>query len=539
MATWQHIVRKLTKQHAIAGTPAASVMHEAIITLVPARFARHREALLAIDWSQDTNFTTAWLQSLLASSPPPSELPSFWFRVTDLEDPEPLLHVTACVGFDERPSQTDWASEVGWPAEAINPADTSAFATTLPSLSRVREILLTTDQPRSTTNALYPAFALQPAWHGLPAILAMLVTRDALTTIDRSLVLQTRPWRGVAFGYADGDLYITGILAHDGWCAPGKPFRHPLPPRPPLVKLHDNPLLDLNSLHFSPSAYLEAGLDLHAHATDGRTPLHRSLDGYAGPADFDTAMEMIRRGADINASASGDIAPLYYFLTQSPARMRFALDHGGDVKLAHDRLGSPLLCACSHGAVTANIKMLLAAGANVRATNRHGDTPLMVFMENGVSTYKQSVSNSLRAIRALLRRGVNINQPNHYGETPLLRCLMHISAQHGGQRDNNKPVTRTHYDPIFQYLLRCRANPNAQVDYNRIYNMPPGGTPLMYGVYADGWLHHLLLRYGADPSLRCNQGRSAIDYLETAIKSAKPDELRILHSLHAAMLTAR
>lgn len=535
MATWQHIVRKLTKQHAIAGTPAASVMHEAIIALVPARFARHRDALLTIDWSHDTNATTTWLQSLLTSSPPPSELPAFWFRVTDLEDPESLIHVAACPGFDERPSQSDWASEVHWPAEAINPADTSAFETTLPSLSRIREILLTTDLPRSTTNTRYPAFALQPAWHGLPAILAMLVTRDALTTIDRSLVLQTRPWRGVGFGYADGDLYITGILARDGWCAPGKPFRHPLPPPPPLVKLHDNPLLDLNSLHFSPSAYLASGLDLHARATDGRTPLMRALDGYAGPADFDTAMEMIRRGADINATAPGHIAPFYYFLNQPPAQMQFALDHGGDVTLAHDRLGSPLLSACSHGAVTANIKMLLAAGANVHATTRHGDTPLMVFMESGVSTYKQTVLNALRAIRALLRRGVNINQPNHSGETPLLRCLMHISAQ----QDHSKPVTPTHYAPIFHYLLRCGANPNAQAEYNRIYNMPTGGTPLMYGVYANGWLHHLLLKHGADPSLRCDQGRSAIDYLETAIKRAKPDELPILHSLHAGMLTAR
>jgi ankyrin repeat protein len=538
MASWQHIVRKFTKQHAVVATPesATSTMYEAIETLVPAAFARERSALHAINWTHDLDSTATWLRSLLTHTPPPPQAPSFWFRVSDLGVAEPQLHANACAGFDERASQSDWASEVIWPAEQTEESTIPRFSLVLPSLAHVRSVLLTQDSLHPRTSASRPHFAFQPAWHALPALICMLSTRYALTRIDHSLSLQSRSWRGVGFGYPDSDLFIVGILHQDGWQPSGKLFRQPLPPPPPRPRLHENPQLDLNSESFSASHYLASGLSLGAHAGDGRTPLMRALEDSNDTTRLDVAMEMIRRGADINAVAPNQVPPFYFFLNQPAALLRFALEYGGDITLQHSRLITPLMSACNNGSVAANIKLLLAAGASPNVTDSYGNTPLLKYMNDGIATYKSTPVDAIRIIRVLLRHGADINAANIAGETPLLRCLAMLSSSHQGQIDTGKPITRTHFAPAFRYLLRRGANPNAQAQLNRIFNMPDGGTPLMYGIYADSWLHHVLLDHGANPHLRCPRGRTAIDYLKAAHKRAPASDRPMLELLHRRML---
>lgn len=105
--------------------------------------------------------------------------------------------------------------------------------------------------------------------------------------------------------------------------------------------------------------------------------------------------------------------------------------------------------------------------------NRHGETALML----------AAIQNRLDVAQALVERGAEVNQP---GWTAL-----HYAA------------TRGHREMI-RFLLDQSAYIDAEA--------PNGNTPLMMAAqFAPPLTSKLLLEEGADPNLRNNLGRSALD----------------------------
>lgn len=79
---------------------------------------------------------------------------------------------------------------------------------------------------------------------------------------------------------------------------------------------------------------------------------------------------------------------------------------------SHNKTGEPLLCFAKTGAM---VKLLHAAGANVHATDRQGNTPLHWAAKN----------NHTESAQSLLLAGSCIDTPNNNGDTPL-----HLAAHY-------------------------------------------------------------------------------------------------------------
>jgi hypothetical protein len=75
----------------------------------------------------------------------------------------------------------------------------------------------------------------------------------------------------------------------------------------------------------------------------------------------------------------------------------------------------------------------------------------------------------------------------------------------------------------FSFLLRMGANPNAR-DHNQ-------KTPLMIAAKENDWLNIIkLIRYGADKSLKCNRGLTALEIAEKYGRAQAVEELKQFHN---------
>jgi ankyrin repeat protein len=139
---------------------------------------------------------------------------------------------------------------------------------------------------------------------------------------------------------------------------------------------------------------LDGGAYAHARDTDGNTPLIHA----AAYADAACVRLLIDCGADVNAANTAGATALMRAASDYE-KVRQLVEHGADVN-ARSALGNTALLLAAR---TANshrtVELLLAHGANPKATNYFGATALMAAAAGG----------DLRTAKLLLKHGAEVN----------------------------------------------------------------------------------------------------------------------------------
>jgi ankyrin repeat protein len=150
---------------------------------------------------------------------------------------------------------------------------------------------------------------------------------------------------------------------------------------------------------------------------------------------------------------------------------------GFDINAPNPDLVPPLVLAIQTDSLRVARHLVEQPGLNLEARNPAGETALML----------AAIRGHLDLVQRLLERRAQVNQP---GWTPL-----HYAASHDGEQAL----------PITQLLLERHAFIDAR--------SPNGSTPLMLAAhYGRREVVELLLREGAEPLARNQQGLNAIDF---------------------------
>lgn len=171
----------------------------------------------------------------------------------------------------------------------------------------------------------------------------------------------------------------------------------------------------------------------------GRTPLFCAAVRLFGDHPADAALELIRRGADVNAADYAGNTPLHVCL--SAKLMKALTEHGADIE-ARNRFGNtPLLTQCCRNSQL--LKTLLDSGARVDVTNRNGRGPCHTWAYFNMRWPSDDAADCLAQ---LLAKGCPINAADRAGETPL-HCIVRETARlvnspafHAGYFDDDSIV---------------------------------------------------------------------------------------------------
>jgi len=126
-------------------------------------------------------------------------------------------------------------------------------------------------------------------------------------------------------------------------------------------------------------------------------------------------------------------------------------------------------------------------------------------------------------IRQLAAAGVNVNEQDHLGNTALSWAARggHPAGRHdcGGEADGRAETTAA--------LLELGANPNIRDSRPKGFGRSSGWTPLFVALHHEQFRSaQILLRYGADPNIRSDQGLSVMEVAST--EGAPPQLLALM-----------
>ena len=250
---------------------------------------------------------------------------------------------------------------------------------------------------------------------------------------------------------------------------------------------------------------------------DGRNAfMQAALSG-----DFQKAETFLQNGADINSTAFGNTAALHFAVLDDLLHVvKFLLANDADVNVQNVLKMTPLHLAARDGKAVilaellkaepklnlrdfqelpplyyavsggheACVKLLLKAGADVKfMTHPVFKTPLIM---------TAVVQNNPAVLAALLAGGIDLQAKNGIGENALLRVLnLFISGRNPAKLK------------LAEMLIRSGIDVNCQDER--------GISALMYAAVAGNEsLIQLLLKHGADKTLKDGQGRTASAYLD-------------------------
>lgn len=209
--------------------------------------------------------------------------------------------------------------------------------------------------------------------------------------------------------------------------------------------------------------------------------------------DVATVKRLLASEIDPNAFDTEGRTPLQYAASSGKIEVVRALLAGGANVRANSPDGYSVLHAVAVGREVQIAQLLLAAGADVNARTTSNTTPLMASVCSPYSDSKMSLT--------LIRAGADVNIVSSDGETALSCATAH---------------------DVMKELLKRGANPNIQS------TRFSGETPLhKAALNGDKETVELLLRYGADPTIRDSNGQTPLD-----ITNVKFEEVRrVLSSL--------
>ena len=292
---------------------------------------------------------------------------------------------------------------------------------------------------------------------------------------------------------------------------------------------------DINLVKF----LLEKGANVDIADDGGTTALIEAADEH-GPEYTAIVKLLIDRGANVHAHA--DAAIFGAARQADPEVVRLLLAKGAPVNARLKEYDNDtVLMEATSGGSAETVAMLIAAGADVKATNDKGETALMKAVK---VDHRYSPQQRLPMIELLLTKGADINAADKSGRTPLLHSVVQYMSEAGGvishpevvklllDRGSDVHVSDKNGDTaliltagvyegpvdIVRYLLNKGINVNAQ---NK-----KGATALMI-VASKGKqdVLELLITSGADLNLKDAEEATALDY---AVENGKTELARFL-----------
>lgn len=243
---------------------------------------------------------------------------------------------------------------------------------------------------------------------------------------------------------------------------------------------------------------LEAGGDPNAADAEGNTALHYFLQGW----DCEHVVrQLVRAGADINARNKDGATPLmlgvdsvdtlHCFLTEFKPELN-ARDNRGLTAMHYAAVQGicPTQIAAAGGSTgneledavllqnIAEVKRLIAAGADVNARGPHGYT----LLHWGVASRNDEL------VEILLSAGAHVDARNDSGVTPMQFCFRETDCS-------------SYYDietECLRLLLEAGANPHGCDE--------EGGEPFIFCAAHDAVALELLLKHGVSPDSKDSEG---------------------------------
>jgi ankyrin repeat protein len=140
--------------------------------------------------------------------------------------------------------------------------------------------------------------------------------------------------------------------------------------------------------------------------------------------DVEAVRKDIANGADVNAKyedeALSAILMAAVLLPNGEATVRLLIDAGADVNAKDKHGDTPLTLVAGRGNLSM-IKTLVGAKARVNEKNTAGNSPLIIASAAG--------SKGEEAVRTFIDAGANVNEQNNYGDTSLMMAAT-IGSMH-------------------------------------------------------------------------------------------------------------
>lgn len=504
-------------------------MKSVITDLAGAKANQERASLQEIDWAADIKPFSAWLEASWKFMPLDDQVAGLWFCVPDVLINDASTYVVGFGSFDERPRHAGWATGVLWKQDPYGrrgkrvPRNHPAECT-LPAL---RECQRACRVGPGAGDVDGPSTAVENLVLGCSLAHMFMLLRHALPRVSKKRSLGGRPWRGVGFGFPEGDTHCVGVIGPDGWLTPGSKYRASQDKPPASARMRNGrPVIDIPD-EFNVAAYLKSGGDPRATDEDGQTILMASLHNVFRRPNYKVARELLVAGHDVNARTSYNTTAMFDFIDAPLDLLKYALERGGDPNVANKGGHTPMHFAARHQRARSILPMLVKAGGDVNRAGMQGQRPLHAAVAN-------TDASTPAAVRTLVELGADVNMKDGLGRTPLIVVVQSLTEQikHSSDPDQREAVAAA------RALLDHGADADCRMPRTCPGPFPAGGTPLMSPFYGDGSLHVALLKHGANPLLKCPKGKTAIHYAKAALKSPgkrkKPGMQRALDAMRAA-----
>lgn len=220
-------------------------------------------------------------------------------------------------------------------------------------------------------------------------------------------------------------------------------------------------------------------------------------DGISPKKNLSIALELIKKGADVNAAGNDGKRPLHQAVADMEEVARALAEAGADINAQDNDGNTPLMYACMK-AKEETVLWLLKAGADYKIQNNEGRTAADIAVKRGYSralelmgadTLLQACKNNQKqSVQVILKRGgIDVNERDEECNTPLIYACQNNALEivkmlldngadpNAGNQENLAPL---HFSaasgalPIINLLVKAGADVNCMNNH--------GSTPLMF-----------------------------------------------------------
>lgn len=441
---------------------------------------------------------TSWFNKLTRRWPPPNPTRMLWFEFPSELNPA-LSSVSGFAKLD--PTDELFGMEEGrnWPRAK----DDSTRSEGLLELPELDDFLLAAGWKHDSFHEDRDLF--EPGYFCLSSAIVVLLVLNELPRTDFAAAAFSAI--GVLGGAIDGDPLPLGLLTAGQWQL--------LRSQPHSAAKEGE--LDPTSWRFDLKKYLGAGGDPNwKDPQTGETLLQRHR--YRDAAQIDL---ILRAGGNPRVPSNTKCPTLFFFGAAEVSVLSALVAAGADPNERYLRGHTLLEWIAGDGrCTTAHLDWSWKQAVRCRSEEQ-GFFPLHII--GGSNVYERGrLEELVEMAKWWVARGFTINSKNKKRLTPLGYAVVRHAIELDEEIVRRRRSPDIHglwdyqHDRVAEELLKLGADPNVTLPTTSSKRVPKGGTPLMVQRYDSPRLVEALLRHGADPTLRCARGRTALDYARLA-----------------------